>query len=327
MQKMAPKILIADDSPSVHEGLRSALFAENFTNTVQALDGVECLEALDQGVDMAFIDTHMPRMSGMEALWAARIASNKTFVTLLSGRSSQHCIELARKLDAYELLLKPLQNDDISAIVKTYKRISAPIRVLLVDETAKLRKILRKVLMNSIFHLEVEEVSDEVMGLVSFKAQPFDVVFLDVNRPKSDGIHTLSHIMRIRPETKVVMMSAEDNRRCEREALDHGAAAIMYKPFFPTEIDAVLHQIFGLRSPKLATNGHIRNFDINIHGRTVAVQHAETGHLYQYVWFREPPYLRLPQVRENDIATIPAETFATDVEKVALLELENAGLL
>ena len=79
----------------------------------------------------------------------------------------------------------------------------------------------------------------------------------------------------------------------------------MHKPFFPTEIDAVLHRIMGLQSPKLATGGYVRDFGIKIHGRTITVEHVDSGHIYEFVWFREPPYLRLPLVRENESAASP----------------------
>jgi len=327
MQPMSPKVLVADDSLPVHQVFRNALSGRHFAKIVHAFDGLECLEALDQGMDIAFIDIHMPKMSGMDALWAARTAGNKTFVTLISGRSNQRCVELARKLDAYELLIKPFGNDEIDAIVKTYGRISAPMRVLLVDDSQSLLKIMRKVLAKSIFHLDIEAENEPGVALARCHEKPFDVVFLDANMPGLDGIQTLSRIMHMRPQTKVVMMSGEHNAPRDRQALGLGAAATMHKPFFPTEIDAILHQIFGLRSPKLATIGQIRNFEINIHGRTVAVQHNDTGHIYEYVWFRDPPHLRLPLVRESDTADIPAGSLTTDVQKVAMLELENAGLL
>jgi CheY-like chemotaxis protein len=68
------KVLIADDSNAVHQLIRDALPGDYSGNIIHAFDGVECLQALDHGVDLAFIDVHMPTMSGMDALWAARIA-------------------------------------------------------------------------------------------------------------------------------------------------------------------------------------------------------------------------------------------------------------
>src|SRR5262249_5333169 len=305
MSARQPRVLIADDSNPVHQLIRDALPEDCSGNIVHAYDGVECLQALDHGADLAFIDVHMPTMGGMDALWAARIAGNKTFVTLISGRSNRRCIELARELEAYEFLTKPFFKKDIDDILVTYRRICSPMQVLLVDDSPTSLKVMRKVLGNSIFHLNIVDAGDGAEAIICCKAANFDVVFLDVNMPGLNGHATLTRLKDINPETKVVMISSEHDALREREALKLGAAAILHKPFFPTEIDAVLHRIFGLQSPKLATDGFVRDFGITIHGRTIAVEHAETGHIYEYVWFRDPPHLRLPLVRENEMAAIP----------------------
>ena len=166
-----------------------------------------------------------------------------------------------------------------------------------------------------------------VDALARCNSDTFDVVFLDVNMRGLDSHATLVRLMQANPQAKVVMISSEHNALREREAIRLGAAAIMHKPFFPTEIDAVLHQIFGLQSPKLATGGCILDFGIKILGRTIAVEHVETGHLFEYVWFCEPPYLRLPFVRANESATTPVTDLMAGAKKAAMLELENANLV
>ena len=327
MTSRQSKVLIADDSNPVHQLIRDALPSDYSGNIIHAFDGVECLQALDHGVDLAFIDVHMPTMGGMDALWAARIAGNKTFVTLISGRSNRRCIDLARQLEAYEFLTKPFGKAEIESILATHRRVSSPLQVLLVDDSPISLKVMRKVLASSVFHLNIEDANTGIEAISRCKAETVDVVFLDVNMPGLNGYETLARLIRANPQAKVVMISGEYDAPREREAIKLGAAAIMHKPFFPTEIDAVLHQIFGLQSPKLATDGYVRDFGIKIHGRTIAVEHAETGHLYEYVWFRDPPYLRLPLVRENQSATIPVAELMANAKKAAMLELENASLL
>ena len=321
------KVLIADDSNAVHQLIRDSLPSDYSGNIIHAFDGVECLQALDHGVDLAFIDVHMPTMGGMDALWAARIAGNKTFVTLISGRSNRRCIDLARQLEAYEFLTKPFGITEIESILATHRRVSSPLQVLLVDDSPIALKVMRKVLASSVFRLNIEEANTGVDAIARSKAETVDVVFLDVNMPGLNGYATLARLIQANPQAKVVMISGEYDAPREREAIKLGAAAVMHKPFFPTEIDAVLHRIFGLQSPKLATDGYVRDFGIKIHGRTIAVEHAETGHLYEYVWFRDPPHLRLPLVRENEMATIPVAELMANAKKAAMLELENACLL
>lgn len=321
------RVLIADDSNAVHQLIRDTLPEDYSGNIVHAFGGVECLQALDHGADLAFIDVHMPTMGGMDALWAARIARNKTFVTLISGRSNRRCIELARELEAYEFLTKPFFKKDIDDILVTYRRISTPMQVLLVDDSPTSLKVMHKVLSNSVFHPNIVDASDGAEASVCCKAVNFDVVFLDVTMPGLNGHATLARLKAINSQTKVVMISGDHDALREREALMLGAAAILHKPFFPTEIDAVLHRIFGLQSPKLATGGFVRDFGITIHGRTIAVEHPESGHVYEYVWFRDPPHLRLPLVRPNETATIPVNELVANAKRAAMLELEHARLL
>ena len=299
-----PRVLVADDSNAVHQLICAALAVDYAADVTHAYNGIECLNALDNGVDLAFIDVHMPTMGGMDALWAARIAGNKTFVTLMSGAANRRCIDLARQLDAYEFLTKPFGSAEISAILTTHWRITTPMQVLLVDDSKVSLKVMRKVLASSVFHLNIGEASTGVDALARCNSDTFDVVFLDVNMPGLDGHATLARLIEANFHAKVVMISSEHNALREREASRLGAAAFLHKPFFPTEIDAVLHRIFGLQSPKLATGGCIRDFGIKILGRTIDVEHVETGHMFEYVWFREPPYLRLPFVRANEVAII-----------------------
>jgi CheY-like chemotaxis protein len=315
------KVLIADDSNTVHQQICESLPADYTTNILHAFDGVECLYGLDEGVDLAFIDVHMPSMSGLDALWAARIAGNKTFVTLMSGQATRRCIDLARQLEAYEFLTKPFGSADIGAILATHRRVTKPMQVLLVDDSPVSLKVMRKVLDSSVFRLNIDDANTGAEALARCDAEPFDVVFLDVNMPGLNGYAILARLIQANPQTKVVMISGDHDALRERQAIRLGAAAIMHKPFFPTEIDAALHRIMGLQSPKLATGGYVRDFGIKIHGRTITVEHVDSGHMYEYVWFREPPYLRLPLIRENESATIPVADLTANAKKAAMLEI------
>src|ERR1700693_3249021 len=103
------KMLVADDSRVVRLLLREA--AERTAvavEIIEASDGRECVACLTGGqIDLAFVDVHMPHMSGLEALWEARNHGIRTFVVLMSTPGNERFIEIARKLNAYEFLLKP----------------------------------------------------------------------------------------------------------------------------------------------------------------------------------------------------------------------------
>jgi hypothetical protein len=40
-------------------------------------------------------------------------------------------------------------------------------------------------------------------------------------------------------------------------------------------------------------------FDVTIAGRTISLRHRQTGHIYEYLWFRGAPHLRRGQIRET----------------------------
>lgn len=247
------KMLVADDSRTIHAFFQKAV--GQFKQPVEivcAYDGRQCAELLDRGnIDLAFIDINMPQMSGMEAVGAARQHRIKTFVTLMSGEVEAPSSKLARELKVYEYLAKPFQAEDIEAIVDTYCRLSAPKRALIVDDVKTMRLIIQKVLANSIFRLELEDAADGETAVARCQAESFDIVFLDCNMPGMNGLETLDRLLASEPRLKVVMMSAEHHAEREHEALKRGATAFLHKPFYPADIDTVLHDIHKVGEPSV----------------------------------------------------------------------------
>jgi len=268
-------------------------------------------------------------MSGLEALGNARFMGNKTFVTLMSAYPNERCLKLARELRAYEFLFKPFGRSEIEAIVGTYRRVCRPMRALIVDDSETQRRIVSRVLARSVFRIEVEETADGKAALERCAGRAFDLVFLDCNMPGLDGFETLARLRERKAAAKVVMISAERSKAKQHEALARGAAAFLHKPFYPNEVDALLHDLFDLRSPRLMVlkTRVLRRFDVTIAGRTVAVAHKDSGHRYEYLWFREPPHLRATHVLENRQAGRDPGAFRAEAERAALLELRTARLV
>ena len=98
--------------------------------------------------------------------------------------------------------------------------------------------------VGSRFRLEVAEEGIEALKHIG--SGKFDVVFLDYNMPGFNGIETLSEIKRQYPRIEVVIMTANRDETLADRARDAGAAAFLKKPFYPADIDAILHSVFGL---------------------------------------------------------------------------------
>ena len=108
---------------------------------------------------------------------------------------------------------------------------SKKIKVLIVDDSALVRQMLTE-LLNSAPDIEVVGVAhDPYMAREKIKALNPDVLTLDVEMPRMDGVTFLSNLMRLRP-MPVVMVSTltEKGADITLEALELGAVDFVSKP-------------------------------------------------------------------------------------------------
>jgi DNA-binding NtrC family response regulator len=322
-------MLIADDSRTTLQLLGDAAHASKLPLRMSTTDnGRDCLTLLSgSNIDMAFIDVHMPELSGTEAFWTARKQGIKTFVTLMSSPPAAEAVDVAIKLRAYEFLFKPFAVDDALAIMKTYARISSPTKVLIVDDSSAVRHIVQRIVQGSVFNCEIAEAGDGETALALCRSSQFDVVFLDCNMPGMSGLVTMKRLALIQSSLKVVMISGERISTTENDALDAGACAFLHKPFNSLDVDQVLHAAFGLRSPNLKVKSSSPNFDVAIEGSTIRLAHRVSGHVFEYLSCEKPPYLRNGVVRPAASCAIAPTNVAPVAEKTALLQLRSARLL
>jgi len=105
------------------------------------------------------------------------------------------------------------------------------IKVLVVDDSALVRKLLTEILDSDPSLEVVGTASDPLIARDKIKALNPDVLTLDVEMPKMDGITFLKNLMRLHP-MPVVMVSTltEKGADLTLEALENGAIDIVSKP-------------------------------------------------------------------------------------------------
>ena len=112
---------------------------------------------------------------------------------------------------------------------------TAPIRVLVVDDSATMRGLLSAMLRADPGIAVVGEAADAIEARRLIKALDPDVVTLDIEMPGMDGIAFLEKIMALRPMPVVIVSSAtERGAATTARALDAGAFACFLKPTSPT---------------------------------------------------------------------------------------------
>ncbi len=113
------------------------------------------------------------------------------------------------------------------------------LNVLIVDDSAAIRKILQRVLRQTDVPLgEILEAGDGVEALDLMKSQEVGLVLTDVNMPNMDGLQLLAEI-KSRETLKsvpVVMITTEGSQNKVMEALTLGAAGYVRKPFTADQI-------------------------------------------------------------------------------------------
>ena len=111
-------------------------------------------------------------------------------------------------------------------------------RVLVVDDSAFMRKIIPQMLQED-DGIEVVDTAKDGQEAIkkTFELKP-DVITLDVEMPKMDGLTTLGYIMSETP-TPVIMLSAYTPKGAETtlQALEYGAVDFVCKPSGEISID------------------------------------------------------------------------------------------
>lgn len=105
------------------------------------------------------------------------------------------------------------------------------IRVVVVDDSALVRALLKQ-LLETVRDIEVVgQAADPIAAREVIRTTNPDVITLDVEMPKMDGLEFLSRLMRLRP-TPVVMVSSLTQRGSEvaLKALELGAVDFVAKP-------------------------------------------------------------------------------------------------
>jgi two-component system chemotaxis response regulator CheY len=115
--------------------------------------------------------------------------------------------------------------------------------VLIVDDSAAIRKILQRVLRQADVPVgEVYEAGDGVEALDLLKGRHVDLVFADINMPNMDGLQLLGKIKGEDQWKKlpVIMVTTEGGQTKVMASVELGAAGYVKKPFTADQIRQTL---------------------------------------------------------------------------------------
>ena len=111
---------------------------------------------------------------------------------------------------------------------------SPPTRVLVIDDEAQIRDLLRAVLEGD--GHEVELAEDGEIGMEKLDATEFDLVITDLRMPRAGGMEILGHLQKQGSKTLAMVATGFGSVEGAVSALRAGAYDYITKPFHPDEI-------------------------------------------------------------------------------------------
>lgn len=121
------------------------------------------------------------------------------------------------------------------------------LKILVVDDDHIMCELLKSILRREQLNV-VGEAHDGEAALLQCENLSPNMVCLDINMPKMDGIQTLEAIKARYPEISVIMVTSEAKADVVREAVGKGACGFIVKPYNAARILDTLDRCSGQRS-------------------------------------------------------------------------------
>ena len=114
-------------------------------------------------------------------------------------------------------------------------------RILVIDDEADMRTMLEQML-GAIGH-EVVLAADGKEGVALYRANPADLVILDLVMPVQEGLETIARLRKEFPSVTIVAMSGKTAAATMLTVARRlGAFATLQKPFLPEQLSNVVEE-------------------------------------------------------------------------------------
>ncbi|HEX5737309.1 MAG TPA: chemotaxis response regulator protein-glutamate methylesterase [Hydrogenophaga sp.] len=192
----------------------------------------------------------------------------------------------------------------------------ARIKVVVVDDSALVRSLLTEIINRQIDMQCVGAASDPLVAREMIRELNPDVITLDVEMPRMDGLEFLSRLMRLRP-MPVVMVSTltEQGADITLRALEMGAVDFVAKPRIG--VSSGLNELAGdiVDKIRVAASAQVRRLAAPPAGSAnTQVSPGASGSA-------EPPRAPLPRMSTEKVICIGSSTGGTEAIREVLLPM------
>jgi CheY-like chemotaxis protein len=241
----ADRVLVVDDDATVRDLMRRFLSREGF-DVVTAESGAEGLAvARTLRPSVITLDVLMPGMDGWSMLETMKSDPQLAgipviMVTILDEKQK------GIALGASGYLNKPIDRDQLAALLARFRSGAAARRVLVVEDDAATRTMMRRLLVGEGW--EVAEAGDGREALARMGRERPDLILLDLMMPEMDGFEFLAACRKV-PDyggIPVIIVTAADLTEHDHRRLNGGVEHILQKAAFEQhELLAQIRQLVG----------------------------------------------------------------------------------
>lgn len=224
----AGTVLVIDDDLATRDILQSFLRRKGF-RVVTSSNGEEGLRLAAKLLPNAItLDVMMPGMDGWAVLTALK--QNPELknipVIMLSIIDKKN---MGYALGAADYLNKPIEREQLAAMIERYRVGQSPCRVLVVEDDKPSREMMRRTLQKD--GLEVVEAENGLVGLERVAERMPDLILLDLMMPVMDGFQFAAEL-RNHPQWRkipVVVLSAKELAKEDRVQLNGSVEKVLQK--------------------------------------------------------------------------------------------------
>ena len=161
---------------------------------------------------------------------------------ILLGRVLQERVTLVESESARVMARRSGIDEDPLLLARKEKEIPTKSKpILIVDDERNIRLTLSQAL--EILDVETDTASNGEEALTKLKEKEFGLVLLDLHMPGVQGMEVLRQLREIRPDIRVIIITAYGTVGLAVEAMRLGAVDFVQKPCIPDEIREIVARV------------------------------------------------------------------------------------
>jgi len=232
-----------DDNVSLCRSMSLVLERKGYAVTT-ASDGPDAIAMVEEShFDIIFMDIKMPLMDGVETFKRLKKVRPKAVVMMMTAYAVEELVQEALQEGAYGIIYKPLDIEEVVAIIERARQDREGALILVVDDDPEICTMLNDMLITRGYQVGIAHTGEEAIPMAQERA--YDIIFIDMKLPTINGLETYLAIKEVNPEAVAIMMTGYRREMADlvEEALMNNAYTCLYKPIDMEEVVRLVDEI------------------------------------------------------------------------------------